>query len=62
MTTELLFTLVLAAIVSGIVLALVLWQAKRAGVQPYYQPPAAALNPRAVPPAPAYPLSQYPAP
>jgi uncharacterized protein len=54
--------LVLAAAVSGIALALVLWQAKRAGVQPYYQPPAAPQSPRTVPPAPAYPLSQYPAP
>ena len=54
--------LVLAAAVSGIALALVLWQAKRAGVQPYYQPPVRPLSPRSVPPAPAYPLSQYPAP
>ncbi|HJY45024.1 MAG TPA: CPBP family glutamic-type intramembrane protease [Propionibacteriaceae bacterium] len=54
--------LVLAAAVSGIALALVLWQAKRAGVQRYYQPPTAPLSPRTVPPAPAYPLSQYPAP
>jgi membrane protease YdiL (CAAX protease family) len=53
--------LVMAAAVSGIALALVLWQAKRAGLQPYYQPPA-AQTPRTVPPAPAYPLSQYPAP
>jgi hypothetical protein len=54
--------LVLAAAVSGIALALVLWQAKRAGLQPYYQPSAAPQGPRTVPPAPAYPLSQYPAP
>ncbi len=54
--------LVMAAAVSGIALALVLWQAKRAGLQPYYQPPAAPQGPRPVPPAPAYPLSQYPAP
>ncbi|MGH3338317.1 MAG: hypothetical protein ACRDPL_05755, partial [Propionibacteriaceae bacterium] len=53
--------LVLAGIVSGIALALVLWQAKRAGVQPYYQPAAAPQSPT-VPPAPAYPVSQYPAP
>jgi uncharacterized protein len=53
--------LVMAAAVSGIALALVLWQAKRAGLQPSYQPPA-AQTPRTVPPAPAYPLSQYPAP
>jgi CAAX protease family protein len=54
--------LVMAAAVSGIALALVLWQAKRAGLQPYYQPSAAPQGPRTVPPAPAYPLSQYPAP
>jgi CAAX protease family protein len=53
--------LVMAAAVSGIALALVLWQAKRAGLQPYYQPPA-AQTPRTVPPARAYPLGQYPAP
>jgi uncharacterized protein len=53
--------LVLAGIVSGIALALVLWQAKRAGVQPNYQPAAAPQSPT-VPPAPAYPLNQYPAP
>jgi uncharacterized protein len=54
--------LVLAAAVSGIALALVLWQAKRAGVQQYYQPPARPLTPSSVTPAPAHPLSQYPAP
>ena len=55
--------LLLAAAVNGTALALILWQAKRAGVQPYYQPPPVQpLNPRSVPPAPAYPLSQYPAP
>jgi uncharacterized protein len=51
--------LVLALAVSGIALALVLWQAKRAGVQRYYQPPALPSNP-VVPPTQAYPLSQYP--
>jgi hypothetical protein len=51
--------LLLAAAVNGSALALILWQAKRAGVQPYYQPPAAPQSPT-VPPAPAYPLSQYP--
>ena len=54
--------LLLAMAVYGIALALILWQAKRAGVQPYYQPPALPQSPRSVPPAPAYPLSQYPAP
>ena len=54
--------LLLTAAVNGTALALILWQAKRAGVQPYYQPPVRPLSPRSVPPAPAYPLSQYPAP
>jgi uncharacterized protein len=54
--------LLLAAVVNGSALALILWQAKRAGVQRYYQPPVRPLSPRSVPPAPAYPLSQYPAP
>ena len=54
--------LLLAVAVNGSALALILWQAKRAGVQPYYQPPARPLSPKSVPPAPAYPLSQYPAP
>jgi hypothetical protein len=54
--------LLLAMVVYGIALALILWQAKRAGVQPYYLPPARPTVPRSVPPAPAYPLSQYPAP
>jgi uncharacterized protein len=54
--------LLLAVLVNGSALALILWQAKRAGVQPYYQPPAPPLTPNSAPPAPAYPLSQYPAP
>jgi hypothetical protein len=53
--------LLLATAVYGIALALILWQAKRAGVQPYYQP-ARPLDPRTVPPAQTYPLNQYPAP
>ena len=36
--------LLLAAVVNGSALALILWQAKRAGVQPYYQPPAAVAQ------------------
>ena len=52
--------LVLAAAVSGIALALVLWQAKRAGIQPYYQPPTRPVNQTGFPPAAAYPVSQYP--
>jgi uncharacterized protein len=54
--------LLLTAAVNGTALALILWQAKRAGVQPYYQPPVRPPSPRSIPPAPAYPLSQYPAP
>lgn len=52
--------LLLAIVVYGIALALILWQAKRAGIQPYYQPPVRPLPPPGVPPAPAYPLTQYP--
>jgi len=52
--------LLLAIVVYGVALALILWQAKRAGIQPYYQPPVRPLPPPGVPPAPAYPLTQYP--
>jgi membrane protease YdiL (CAAX protease family) len=52
--------LVLALAVSGIALGLVLWQAKRAGIQPNYQPPAPPLPPASLPPAPGYPVTQYP--
>ena len=54
--------LVLALAVNGIALALILWQAKRARVQPYYQPPVRPLSPSGTAPAPTYPLGQYPAP
>ena len=54
--------LLLAVLVNGSALALILWQAKRAGVQPDYQPPASPLTPSSAPPAQAYPLGQYPAP
>jgi uncharacterized protein len=54
--------LVLAVLVNGSALALILWQAKRAGLQAYYQPSTPPLTPNSAPPAPAYPLSQYPAP
>jgi hypothetical protein len=60
-TTRTPAALLLAGAVYGIALALILWQAKRAGVQPYYQP-ARPLTPSSAPPAPTYPLSQYPAP
>jgi uncharacterized protein len=52
--------LVLALAVSGIALALVLWQAKRAGIQPNYQPPTRPVIQTGFPPAAAYPVSRYP--
>ena len=52
--------LLLAAVVNGSALALILWQAKRAGLQPYYQPPARPVSPTSVPPAPAYPAQPVP--
>jgi uncharacterized protein len=52
--------LVLAVAVNGIALALILWQAKRAGLQPYYQPPTLPISPTGVQQVPAYPLTQYP--
>ena len=52
--------LLLAVIVNGIALSLILWQAKRVGLQPYYQPSARAANPSGFE-APAYPVSQHPA-
>jgi CAAX protease family protein len=51
--------LLLALAVNGIALALIVWQARRVGLQPNYQPPARPLASGAPPPAPAYPLSQY---
>jgi membrane protease YdiL (CAAX protease family) len=51
--------LLVAVVVNGCALALILWQAKRVGLQRYYQPLA---RPISVPPATAYPLGQYPAP
>jgi membrane protease YdiL (CAAX protease family) len=54
--------LLLALVVNGSALALILWQAKRAGLQRYYLPPARPVSPTSVPPAPAYRLGQYPAP
>jgi uncharacterized protein len=53
--------LLLAVVVNGIALALILWQAKRVGLQRYYQPPTRPVSPTSVPPAPAYPLGHYPA-
>jgi hypothetical protein len=47
--------------VNGIALWLILWQAKRARLQPYYQPPARPAAPTSIPQAPVYPLGQYPA-
>ena len=60
-TTRTPAALLLAGAVYGIALALILWQAKRAGVQPYYQP-TRRLTPSSAMPAPTYPLSQYQAP
>jgi CAAX protease family protein len=54
--------LVMAVAVNGIALALVLWQARRVGLQPYYQPPTTPLSPTGIQPALAYPLTQYQAP
>jgi membrane protease YdiL (CAAX protease family) len=54
--------LLLAVVVNGSALALILWQAKRIGLQPCYQPSVRSASSDAMPPAPAYPLSQYPAP
>ena len=54
--------LVLAVAVNGAVLGLILWQAKRVGLQSYYQPSSRPVAPGGIPPAPVYPLSQYPAP
>jgi uncharacterized protein len=55
-TTRTPAALLLAGAVYGIALALILWQAKRAGVQPYYQP-TRRLTPSSAMPAPTYPLS-----
>jgi uncharacterized protein len=52
--------LLLAIAVNGIALGLILWQAKRSGLQPYYQPAARPVSPTSVPPVPAYPMTQYP--
>jgi uncharacterized protein len=54
--------LLLAVAVNGTALGLILWQAKRAGLQPHYQPAARQVSPTSVPPGPAYPASRYPAP
>jgi uncharacterized protein len=53
--------LLLAVAVNGIALWLILWQAKRARLQPYYQPRPRPAARTGVPPAPVYPLGQYPA-
>jgi CAAX protease family protein len=54
--------LVLALAVNGLALGLILWQAKRIRLRPYYQPAVRPVNPTGYPPAPAYPVSPYPAP
>jgi hypothetical protein len=52
--------MLLLVAVNGIAFALIMWQAKRVGIQPYYQPPIQPYSPVGLPPAPAYPLTQYP--
>ena len=54
--------LLLAVAANGVALGLILWQAKRIKLHPYYQPPARPGISTGVPQAPAYPISQYPAP
>ena len=58
-TPEMLF---LAVAVNGTALGLILWQAKRAGLQPHYQPAGRRVSPTDVPPAPTYPVGRYPGP
>jgi uncharacterized protein len=54
--------LVLALAVNGTALWLILWQAKRVGLHPYYQPAAPQVRPTGYPSAPTYPVGPYPAP
>jgi membrane protease YdiL (CAAX protease family) len=54
--------LISGLLVYGTALALILWQAKRAGLDPYYRPSARPTRPTNVPQPSAYPLGQYPAP
>ena len=54
--------LVLALAVNGSALWLILWQAKRVGLHPYYQPPAPPVRPTGYPSAPTYPVGPYAAP
>ena len=52
--------LVLAVVVNGAALGLILWQAKRVGLQPYYQPSARPVAPTGVPPCPDLPTHSVP--
>jgi membrane protease YdiL (CAAX protease family) len=52
--------LVLAVAVNGMALGLILWQAKRIGLQPYYLPAHRPVPPTGFPPAPVSPMTQYP--
>ena len=53
--------MLLLVAVNVIAYALIMWQAKRAGIEPNYQPPAPPLPPASLPPAPGYPVTtQYP--
>jgi uncharacterized protein len=54
--------LLLAVAANGVALGLILWQAKRVKLQPYYQPAAQPGISTGVPQTSGYPLSQYPAP
>jgi hypothetical protein len=52
--------LVLAVAVNGLALGLILWQARRIGLQPYYLPAHRPVPPTGFPPAPISPMTQYP--
>jgi len=52
--------LVLAVAVNGLALGLILWQARRIGLQPYYLPAHRPVPPTGFPPAPVSPMTQYP--
>jgi CAAX protease family protein len=52
--------LVLAVAVNGMALGLILWQARRIGLQPYYLPAHRPVPPTGFPPAPVSPMTQYP--
>jgi membrane protease YdiL (CAAX protease family) len=59
-TTGTPMTLVLAVAVNGMALGLILWQARRIGLQPYYLPAHRPVPPTGFPPPPVSPMTQYP--